>query len=86
MSTDDSAKFIRQKKQESHNQFDIDYKMNYGDLASLFKDVEKQQIEALKIQLENIKISKHITTQNSISLLAIFNIYPVHLQLTGRIY
>ncbi|EOS9675875.1 type III effector [Escherichia coli] len=55
MSTDDSAKFIRQKKQESHNQFDIDYKMNYGDLASLFKDVEKQQIEALKIQLENIK-------------------------------
>ena len=29
--------------------------MNYGDLASLFKDVEKQQIEALKIQLENIK-------------------------------
>ncbi|HAH3573969.1 TPA: type III effector [Escherichia coli] len=55
MSTDDSAKFIRQKKQESHNQFDIDYKMNYGDLASLFNDVEKQQIEALKIQLENIK-------------------------------
>lgn len=55
MSTDDSAKFIRQKKQESHNQFDIDYKMNYGDLASFFKDVEKQQIEALKIQLENIK-------------------------------
>ncbi|MEL9443860.1 type III effector [Escherichia coli] len=55
MSTDDSAKFIRQKKQESHNQFDIDYKMNYGDLAPLFKGVEKQQIEALKIQLENIK-------------------------------
>ncbi|HGE9245674.1 TPA: type III effector, partial [Escherichia coli] len=55
MSTDDSAKFIRQKKHESHNQFDIDYKMNYGDLAPLFEDVEKEQIEALKDQLENIK-------------------------------
>lgn len=36
--------------------------------------------------MENIKISKHITTQNSISLLPIFEIFPVHLQLTGRIY
>ncbi len=29
--------------------------MNYGDLAPLFEDVEKEQIEALKDQLENIK-------------------------------
>ena len=86
MPTKDSDKFIRQKQHESHNQFDIDYKLNYGDLVPLFEGVEKKQIEALKIQLQDIKISKHITTQNSISLLPIFEIFPVHLQLTGRIY
>ncbi|CAK1216399.1 T3SS effector EspY4 [Escherichia coli] len=86
MPTKDSDKFIRQKQHESHNQFDIDYKLNYGDLVPLFEGIEKKQIEALKIQLQDIKISKHITTQNSISLLPIFEIFPVHLQLTGRIY
>lgn len=86
MPTKDSDKFIRQKQHESHNQFDIDYKLNYGDLVPLFEGVEKKQIEALKIQLQDIKISKHITTQNSISLLPIFEIFPVHLQLTWRIY
>ncbi|MED9766281.1 type III effector, partial [Escherichia coli] len=55
MPTKDSDKFIRQKQHESHNQFDIDYKLNYGDLVPLFEGVEKKQIEALKIQLENIK-------------------------------
>lgn len=55
MPTKDSDKFIRQKQHESHNQFDIDYKLNYGDLVPLFDGVEKKQIEALKIQLENIK-------------------------------
>ncbi|GCG92067.1 hypothetical protein BvCmsH52A_04190 [Escherichia coli] len=55
MPTKDSDKFIRQKQHESHNQFDIDYKLNYGDLIPLFEGVEKKQIEALKIQLENIK-------------------------------
>ncbi|ELO3285073.1 type III effector [Escherichia coli] len=55
MSTDDSAKLIRQKKHESHNQFDIDYKLNYHDLAPLFDGVEEKQIKALKIQLEDIK-------------------------------
>ncbi|EJH6911838.1 type III effector, partial [Escherichia coli] len=53
--TKDSDKFIRQKQHESHNQFDIDYKLNYGDLVPLFEGVEKEQIEALKIQLEYIK-------------------------------
>ena len=55
MPTKNSDKFIRQKQHESHNQFDIDYKLNYGDLVPLFEGVEKKQIEALKIQLENIK-------------------------------
>lgn len=55
MPTEDSAKFIRQKKHDSHNQFDIDYKLNYRDFAPLFDGVEEKQIEALKIQLENIK-------------------------------
>ncbi|HFI9552008.1 TPA: type III effector [Escherichia coli] len=55
MPTKDSDKFIRQKQHESHNQFDIDYKLNYGDLVPLFDGVEKKQIEALQIQLENIK-------------------------------
>lgn len=55
MPTKDSDKFIRQKQHESHNQFDIDYKLNYGDLVPLFDGVEKKQIEALKIQLEDIK-------------------------------
>ncbi|HGY8305645.1 TPA: type III effector, partial [Escherichia coli] len=55
MPTKDSDKFIRQKQHESHNQFDIDYKLNYGDLVPLFDGVEEKQIEALKIQLENIK-------------------------------
>ncbi|EFI6376451.1 type III effector [Escherichia coli] len=55
MPTKDSYKFIRQKQHESHNQFGVDYKLNYGDLVPLFDGVEKQQIEALKIQLENIK-------------------------------
>ncbi|WP_230004004.1 type III effector [Escherichia coli] len=55
MPTKDSDKFIRQKQHESHNQFDIDYKLNYGDLVPLFEGVEKEQIVALKIQLENIK-------------------------------
>ncbi|HAW1075832.1 TPA: type III effector [Escherichia coli] len=55
MPTKDSDKFIRQKQHESHNQFDIDYKLNYGDLVPLFEGVEKKQIEALKIQLEYIK-------------------------------
>ncbi|HDQ0109757.1 TPA: type III effector [Escherichia coli] len=55
MPTKDLDKFIRQKQHESHNQFDIDYKLNYGDLVPLFEGVEKKQIEALKIQLENIK-------------------------------
>ncbi|MCV5724133.1 type III effector [Shigella dysenteriae] len=53
--TKDSDKFIRQKQHESHNQFDIDYKLNYGDLVPLFEGVEKKQIEALKIQLQDIK-------------------------------
>lgn len=86
MPTKDSDKFIRQKQHESHNQFDIDYKLNYGDLVPLFDGVEKKQIEALKIQLEDIKNFKAYYTQNSISLLPIFEIFPVHLQLTGRIY
>ncbi|HCP7334521.1 TPA: type III effector, partial [Escherichia coli] len=55
MPTKDSDKFIRQKQHESHNQFDIDYKLNYGDLVPLFEGVEKKQIEALKIQLQDIK-------------------------------
>lgn len=55
MPTEDSDKFIRQKQHESHNQFDIDYKLNYGDLVPLFEGVEKKQIEALKIQLQDIK-------------------------------
>lgn len=55
MSTVDSAKLIRQKQHESHNQFDIDYKLNYRDLAPLFDGVEEQQIEALSNQLEHIK-------------------------------
>lgn len=55
MPTKDSDKFIRQKQYESHNQFDIDYKLNYGDLVPLFEGVEKKQIEALKIQLQDIK-------------------------------
>ncbi|HFU0599894.1 TPA: type III effector, partial [Escherichia coli] len=55
MPTKDSDKFIRQKQHESHNQFDIDYKLNYGDLVPLFEGVEKKQIEALKIQLQYIK-------------------------------
>ncbi|EKR6163139.1 type III effector [Escherichia coli] len=55
MPTKDSDNFIRQKQHESHNQFDIDYKLNYGDLVPLFDGVEKKQIEALQIQLENIK-------------------------------
>ncbi len=55
MPTKDSDKFIRQKQHESHNQFDIDYKLNYGDLVPLFEGVEKKQIKALKIQLEYIK-------------------------------
>ncbi|AUX66262.1 type III effector [Escherichia coli] len=55
MPTKDSDKFIRQKQHESHNQFDIDYKLNYGDLVPLFESVEKKQIEALKIQLQDIK-------------------------------
>ncbi|EOM3847240.1 TPA: type III effector [Escherichia coli] len=58
MPTKDSDKFIRQKQHESHNQFDIDYKLNYGDLVPLFEGVEKKQIEALKIQLQDIKIFK----------------------------
>ncbi|MEH4791743.1 type III effector, partial [Escherichia coli] len=37
MPTKDSDKFIRQKQHESHNQFDIDYKLNYGDLVPLFE-------------------------------------------------
>ena len=55
MPTKDSDKFIRQKQHESHNQFDIDYKLNYGDLVPLFEGVEKKQIEVLKIQLQDIK-------------------------------
>lgn len=55
MPTKDLDKFIRQKQHESHNQFDIDYKLNYGDLVPLFEGVEKKQIEALKIQLQDIK-------------------------------
>ncbi|WP_218077619.1 type III effector [Escherichia coli] len=55
MPTKDSDKFIRKKQHESHNQFDIDYKLNYGDLVPLFEGVEKKQIEALKIQLQDIK-------------------------------
>ncbi len=45
MPTKDSDKFIRQKKHESHNQFDIDYKLNYGDLVPLFEGVEKNKLK-----------------------------------------
>ncbi len=45
MPTKDSDKFIRQKQHESHNQFDIDYKLNYGDLVPLFEGVEKNKLK-----------------------------------------
>ncbi len=45
MPTKDSDKFIRQKQHESHNQFDIDYKLNYGDLVPLFESVEKNKLK-----------------------------------------
>ncbi len=48
MPTKDSDKFIRQKQHESHNQFDIDYKLNYGDLVPLFDGVEKNKLKRYK--------------------------------------
>ncbi len=48
MPTKDSDNFIRQKQHESHNQFDIDYKLNYGDLVPLFDGVEKNKLKRYK--------------------------------------
>lgn len=45
MPTKDSDKFIRQKQHESHNQFDIDYKLNYGDLVPLLKVLKKNKLK-----------------------------------------
>lgn len=45
MPTKDSDKFIRQKQHESHNQFDIDYKLNYGDLVPFLKVLKKNKLK-----------------------------------------
>ncbi|AYV43875.1 type III effector [Escherichia coli O157:H7] len=55
MPTKDSDKFIRQKQHESHNESATNVTFDYKELVPLFEGVEKKQIEALKIQLQDIK-------------------------------
>ncbi len=77
---------LSKKIKESHKESVRNVTFEYKELAPIFEGVEEKQIKALSNQLEHIKSLRQITTQGSINMLANFTIFPVHSQLTGRIY